>query len=138
MFYNSFIYTIKTFYLCVLTKLALWILLKNWLSMSGNRLGYYLYSLLCVVFNMEYILLIIFLIFFGYLYYYFYNRKIKYIEFYYQIDELCLEFNLWQLRKGIRYWDSNFENAFDFCRAKYDLPINMPLSLMFSKVVNHI
>jgi hypothetical protein len=81
---------------------------------------------------MEYILLIIFLIFFGYLYYYFYNRKIKYIEFYYQMDRLCLEFNLWQQRKGIRYWDYNFENAFDFCRAKYDLPINMPLSLMYS------
>ena len=48
------------------------------------------------------------------------------------MDKLCLEYNLWQHRKGIRSWDNNFDNAFDFCRSKYKLSIDMPLSLIYS------
>lgn len=59
-------------------------------------------------------------------------REIKYMNFYFKMDKLCFEYNLWQINNGIFMFDPSFENAFDFCRSKYKYPHRIPIFILLS------
>lgn len=81
---------------------------------------------------MEYFLLIVTIILVLYTNFYFFNREIRYYDFYLEVEKLCANYNSWQLRKGIDYMSDEFNNAYDFCRSHYKIPHEIPLSLMWS------
>jgi hypothetical protein len=61
-------------------------------------------------------------------------RRSKYCDLYININKLCSEYNQWQFRNGLNYFDNKFENAYHFCRNEFPLEITNKLLFSLKKL----